>query len=135
MFDQIFKSPKFINQHVNAPLLHERLIYIQYLADNRSTIDNLRRIAQYLLVIMDCLSFYQLRMVSLNEIKVAAEHWARTNGAHHQKNTYSKSAEARFISYTTNWLKHLDCLILPTRLPLPFDNELNQYWDVKLTSH
>ena len=52
LFNKIFERGHALRRHIKAPLLNERLKYLQYWADNGSSINNLRSIAQYLLIIM-----------------------------------------------------------------------------------
>lgn|GEM_PF-2536968 len=75
LFSRLFKLPRALKRHVNAPLLDERLEYLQILEDNGATKKYLQRIAQNLLVIMDYLEFFELRSISIKEIKIAYECW------------------------------------------------------------
>lgn len=64
----------------------------------------MKRIAQYLLVVMQYLNFYELRLVSKKEIKKAAKKWAKNETIFKRKTNYSKIAEARFIRDAEHWL-------------------------------
>ncbi len=76
LFNKIFERSKALHRQIESPLLDKRLVYLQYLADAGATDSSLRHIAQYLLVIMDYLGFFELRIVSKKEIVTAAETWA-----------------------------------------------------------
>ena len=52
MFKQKIKRSFYRQKHLDAPLLEERLMYLQYWHDNGAVTNTLRKIAQYLLVIM-----------------------------------------------------------------------------------
>jgi hypothetical protein len=56
MFNKIFKRDFTINKHMNAPLLEERLKYLQYWDELGRSINTLQSIAQYLLRIVDYLN-------------------------------------------------------------------------------
>lgn len=110
LFNKIFERRKAIRQHSTAPLLEERLMYIQYWADNEAAKSSQCRISQYLLTIMKYLCFYKIRPVTVSEIEKAADSWAHYEANNHRKNDYSKFAKARFICDASNWLKMLVCL-------------------------
>ena len=127
LFHEIFERPKTIKRHSVAPLLEERLAYLQYWADNGAVENSLKRIAQYLLIIMEYLDFYKLRIITTEEIEKAAECWANSETNSDRKNKYSKFAKSRFIRDASAWLTMLNCLNKESNEPLPFDNYLNQY--------
>lgn len=76
LFNDLFERRHALKRHTSAPLLQERLLYLQYWADLKAKENTLRRIAQYLLIIMDALHLYTIRMVSIHEIEKAALKWA-----------------------------------------------------------
>ena len=49
--------------HTTAHLLKERLMHLQYWTDNESAKSNLQSMTEYLLVIMNNLNFYALKIV------------------------------------------------------------------------
>lgn len=126
LFNLIFKKRQALQRHVNAPLLKERLMYLQYWADNGATNGGLRRIAQYLLVIMNELNFYQLRIVTVGDIEKAADCWAKNEKISKRKGSYSRAAKARFISDASGWFGMLGCLEKPVK-HIPFEDLLAQY--------
>ena len=130
LFNRIFERSHALQYHTTAPLLKERLMYLQYWADNGTVKSSLQSMAEYLLVIMNNLNFYALKTVSSDEIEKAANCWARDEkNHHHRKNHYSKLAKARFIRDALHWFEMLGCLEQPIRKQLPFENYLNQYID------
>ena len=126
VLNKIFERRIALQRHANASLLKERIRYLQYWADNGAVNNSLRRIAQYLLVIMDYLSFYQLRIVSLAEIEKAADCWAKNQSILKRQNNYSKSAKARFIRDALGWFNMLGCLENPEK-QIPYEGLLTQY--------
>jgi integrase/recombinase XerD len=130
LFNKIFERRAALKRHTGAPLLKERLMYLQSWADAGATHNLLRRIAQYLLIIMEHLDFYEVRKVSPDEIEEAANRWGHQQvHGYLKQGTYSKSARARFSSDALGWFKLLGCLKIIERLPLPFEKELQQYVD------
>lgn len=131
-FNKVFERRKALLRHIEAPLLEERLKYLQYWADSGAKDGSLRRIAQYLLVIMDYLNFFELRMVSVIEIENAAESWASNKVLHLRKGNYSKFAKVRFVNDASHWFDMLGCLQKPGAQPIPFKEELDKYNDYML---
>lgn len=127
LLNNIFERGRALKRHTSAPLLDERLKYLQYWADNGATNGQLRRVAQYLLVAMDYLHFYQIRTVTLEEVEDAAYCWATTKGVRLRKTDCSKFARMRFISDASGWLSMLGCLKLPPKKLILFEEYLDQY--------
>jgi len=126
VLNKIFKRRIALQRHANAPLLKERITYLQYWVDNGAVNNSLRRVSQYLLVVMEYLNFYQLRTVSITEIEKAAAYWAKNKKNCKRKNSYSKIARARFISNALGWLNMLGCLEKLVK-QIPFEGLLTQY--------
>jgi integrase/recombinase XerD len=129
LFNKLFEQRETLRRHATAPLLKERIMYLQYWADNGAVDNSLRRIAQYLLVVMEYLKFFKLRMIAVNDIEQAAEKWATKQSILHRKGSYSKFAQARFIHDACHWFKMLGCLKEQSKPATPFSKELNQYID------
>lgn len=129
LFNKIFGRRGALRRHTAAPLLEERLMYLKYWNDNGAKESTLRRIAQYLLVIMDYLGFFKIRIISVNEIEKAAEHWAKNKAIRRRESDYSKLAKRRFINDATRWFKMLGCLKMQGKQPVPFEEHLNKYLD------
>lgn len=124
----LFERGAAIKRHVYAPLLKERLQYLQYWAKNGAPDSSLKRIAQYLLLIIEYLDFNEIRIVCEGEIKKAAQCWARTETVNKRKNTYSKFAKDRFIRDASSWFEMLGCLKKPAKKPIPFEEYITQYF-------
>ncbi|MBP6023826.1 tyrosine-type recombinase/integrase [Ferruginibacter sp.] len=129
LFTKIFERRKALRRHTSAPLLKERIMYLQYWADNGAVENSLRRIAQYLLIVMDYLKFFKLRMVSVNDIEQAAKKWATRQSILRPENNYSKFAKARFVCDASHWFEMLGCLNKESKPPLPFAEQFSKYVD------
>lgn len=132
LFNKIFERHKALLRHIEAPLLKERLKYLQYWADSGAKESSLRRIAQYMLIIINYLDFFKIRMVSVNEIGNAAEKWATNKAIRRRKGNYSKFAKARFIRDATNWFEMLGCLKKQNEPYIPFKEQFEKYNDYML---
>jgi site-specific recombinase XerD len=126
-FNELFERRPALKRHTSAPLLQERLLYLQYRADLKVKEHTLRGTAQYLLIIMDALHFYTIRMVSIDEIERAALKWAENEKVHRRKNKYSKFSKRRFIYDAVNWFKMLGCLIKEPEAVIPFQEYRDKY--------
>lgn len=129
LFNRLFERRKALLRHTTAPLLKERLKYLQYWAGCGAAKSTLRCIAQYLLLVIDYLKFYKLRIISASDIERAAEQWASNKIARRRKNNYSKFAKARFIRAAYQWLEMFECLKKQSKPPIPFAEQLDQYID------
>ncbi len=129
LFNRLFERRKALLRHTTAPLLKERLKYLQYWADHGAAKSTLQRIAQYLLLVIDYLKFYKLRIISVNDIEHAAEQWATNKTTLRRKDHYSKFAKARFTRDACQWFEMLGCLKKQSKPPIPFAEQLNQYID------
>ena len=109
LFNQLFEIQKIIKKHIYAPLLKERLIYLHDLIDNGASQFYTRRIANYLLVIIDSLDFYELRLVSMQEIIVSADNWQKKQNFIHSNNI-TDSAKKIFIRTAVTWFDIIGCL-------------------------
>ena len=127
MFNDLFERRHALKRHTSAPLLQERLVYLQYWADQKAKASTLRRIAQYLLIIMDALRLFTIRMISIDEIEKAALKWAENEKVHRRNNKYSKFSKRRFIYDAVNWFKMLGCLIKEPEPVIPFQELPEQY--------
>lgn len=127
LFNELFERRHALKRHSSAPLLQERLLYLQYWADLKAKESTLRTIAQYLLIIMDALHLYTIRMVSIHEIEKAALKWAENEKVSRRNNKYSKSSKRRFIYDAVSWFKMLGCLIKVPEPVIPFQDYLDKY--------
>jgi integrase/recombinase XerD len=119
MFSKIFSKSYTVSKHINAPLLEERLEYLQYWNQLGRATGTLQSIAQYLLRIIDYLHLETNNIVTRKEIELAANTWGNYQYNHPQKRApFSKCGKERFIWYATDWLKKLNRLEPEDTIPL-----------------
>lgn len=114
MFDKICKSSRAIERHLTAPLVEQRLAYLNYCASRGSSVNTLRLEANYLLAIIDCLDLKVEGFVSPSDIEAAANRRITRPGQYHHRKD-SSAAKREFIAVAKNWLNFLGRL---TRLPI-----------------
>lgn len=129
LFNLWFKRRHALKRHTTAPLLQERLLYLQHLTDLKAKECSLRVIASYLLIIMDSLRFYTIRMVTLHEIEEAAQKWAENEKVSRRKSTFSKFSKRRFIYNAGTWFKMLGCLVKEPKPTIPFQEYRDKYME------
>lgn len=77
MFQRLFKRPHVIQRQLAAPLLEARQRYLTDCAAQGMAHQTLREIALYQLIAIDYLKLSDEVVVTRDEIKAAAEKWAR----------------------------------------------------------
>lgn len=109
MFNQLFKCPSAIERHLTAPLVEQRLRYLNYCASRGASKTTLRLEAAYLLAIINRLNLQAGGQVSQADIDTAADLWiARPDQCRHKKD--SSATKRKFIAAAGHWLKFLGCL-------------------------
>jgi len=108
MFNQIFQKPEAIKRYTNAPLLEDRLHYLNHCAKRGTAPSILYLIAKYQLNIIKYLPLEKGSVHTLEDIKIAANHYMacykpRTFSTEISLLTYKKE----FIRYATHWLRFL----------------------------
>jgi integrase/recombinase XerD len=115
MFDLINKRAFYRNIHLNAPLLEERLQYLQLLKERGNSLHTIKEAANYLLRIIELLPLKIKRIVSEQEIGAAADVWAKYQSNHPQKRqSFSNNSKERFIACASEWLKLIGYLEQPS---------------------
>jgi len=111
MFEKIIKRSYYRQRHFDAPLLDERIKYIQYWSEKGRSQSTLKAIANNLLRVVEFLHLKTRRIVTLKEVKNAAKSWGSYRYNHPQKRAkFSKCGEERFTWYAIDWLKKLKWL-------------------------
>ncbi|MCL5261169.1 MAG: tyrosine-type recombinase/integrase [Gammaproteobacteria bacterium] len=125
---KLYSRYHFLHKHLTAPMLQERLKYLQYWKDNGAIPLTLKRISAYLLLIIDYLNLENKKIVTVAEIEKAAEKWAIAENQHWRKpGEYSKFAKQRFIADATRWLKMINRLEEVKPEEIKFVKELSGY--------
>lgn len=128
LITKIFERGGILKRHATAPLLKERLLYLQFWHENGAPIGTLRHIAQYLLRVIEYLNLENKKTITIDEIRKAAHAWSRDQANHpKRKDTSSDFAQMRFLRHATSWLNMLGYLQQPTENPPPFSNKLTSY--------
>jgi len=125
MFDQLFKQPRVIARHANAPFAEERAQYLHYCKQRGDTRATLLLKAREMLWIARKLQRYSNLEISMAQLWGVTGHWWDREAACGQK-LNGRWTRRRFIDVACAWLRYLGHLRKPeTSTPLP--TELNEY--------
>jgi len=108
MFNQLFREPAAIRRYLNAPLLEDRLLYLNHCAKQGNAPTILCQIAKYQLGIIEHVPLETGSAHTLEDIKIAANRYMasykpQTSCSEISLLTYKKE----FIRYANHWLRFL----------------------------
>lgn len=103
-FDKIFKRSYYVQRHASAPLLKERVAYLQYWFDCGTSVHTIRSVAQYLLRIVEFLHLERYKAIAFSDIEKSSNRWAKYQYNHPMKKAgFSKAGKERFTWYAIDW--------------------------------
>ena len=126
MLERLFKYPAVLARHRNAPLFEERERYLMYRAQQGCANNTLLRIARELLSVIQPLGMPSKSLVTAQQIRVAAERWARKQCRRGRAHCFRWSREL-FVRVATDWLRFLGRLDEPPTESLPFEWVIEEY--------
>ena len=122
MPDAFLEHPFFLNRHRHAPLLNERDSFLNHLQQQGTSRKALRNLSAELLQVVRLLKLTEMRDVSLEGIRRAAQGWAREQRTNPKARSYGNSA--RFFAYAAKkWLRFHGRLKLPSVPPMRFADQ------------
>lgn len=128
IFNELFRRMYTRRKMLTAPLLKERVEYLQYWKDNGATKNTLRVIAEYELHIIKYLSITHLRVIGSKEIRKASQIWAKEENVTRRTIEYSPNSEMLFVRYANGWLGFMNCLNREKE-KYPFEDLAVEYLD------
>lgn len=126
MFEKLFKYRGVQARHQNAPFTQERLAYLSHRAEQGSAKATLLNIARELLVVCRYLKLVPPREIDADEIKIAAQKWARQQQRDH-KSKIQYWSQSLFILRATQWLHFLGLLKKPEKKSAAFSNLIEDF--------
>lgn len=109
MFDVLFSRETAVVRHTAAPLLAERLGYLEHLRDVGAARKTLTKCAQCMLSIGATLQWKLPASITGKQIGAAAERWIDRPGRSRRK-TSRRAARVTFVSIARNWFSFLGLL-------------------------
>jgi integrase/recombinase XerD len=92
MIESIFQLKWVVSRHQQAPLLKEREQFLAHCKQQGTSPKALHNMAPELIAVVRFLRMEELREVSLEKIKLAAEAWAAEQRSNPRARSYAKSA-------------------------------------------
>ncbi|WP_263417842.1 site-specific integrase [Terriglobus albidus] len=117
MFEQIYRRPRVIERHRQAPLRLAREQYLRHMLEKGYTHRALTTSAAYMLQLVRILGLHELRVVYEDEIKHAAEVWAEYQGPFRHPGHCNHRSPRSFIKFVRAWLRFHGKLALPSVPP------------------
>ena len=93
MIEDIYQTKWAVSRHKEAPLLEEREQFLEHWQQQGTNLKSLQNMAPELIVVIRLLRMKQLREVSLDEIKEAAEAWAEEQRSNPRVRSCAASAK------------------------------------------
>ena len=119
MLEKLFKYPAVLTRHKNAPFFEERDRYLVHREKEGCAHETLLRIARELFRVVQVLPIPPTSRVAPEQIKAAANRWARCQCRHGYAHTLRWSREL-FIQVATDWFRFLGRLHEPVVEPPSF---------------
>src|ERR1700682_6394429 len=126
MIESIFLLKWVVSRHQQAPLLKEREQFLAHCQQQGTSHKALYNVAPELIAVIRFLGMEELREVSLEEIKLAAEAWAAEQRSNPRARSYAKSA-SYFIFVAKKWRRFHGKLKMPSPPRARFANELDDF--------
>jgi hypothetical protein len=120
------KEPFYIARQEQAPLLREREAFLEQLLRQGTSLAAGRSVSWQLLNVIRLLRLTALRDVWIDEIKNAAQRWARQQRANPLAHSYKTSA-VYFIYVAKKWLRFAGVLKQPEIPRMRFANEFDDF--------
>jgi integrase/recombinase XerD len=126
MFATLFRHPKHVARHRDGPAAGARARYLIHCANYGAARTTLVGLASRLLAIAQRIDVSSGRTITLREVEVAGQCWAR----HRRRPRHLRGQRSPFqvfFQVATDWLRFLGCLEEPSDEPSPFAAQLDEF--------
>ena len=114
MFETLFTCPCIVRRNRAAPLLDERLDFLEHCALGGARLNTLRTIAAHQVSLVRFLELHQGERVSMARVETAADQWSQPGGRRCRRPA-SSDARKRFIGHAVRWLRFVGLLDEPAK--------------------
>ncbi|MDE0659611.1 MAG: tyrosine-type recombinase/integrase [Gammaproteobacteria bacterium] len=114
MFETLFTRPGIVGRYRAAPLLDERLGYLEHCALGGASLQTLCTIATHQVSLVRLLDLHESGRVSVTRVETAADRWSLPGGRRCSRPACPK-ARQRFIGHAERWLRFAGLLDEPAR--------------------
>ena len=126
MIEDIYQTKWALSRHKEAPLLKEHERFLEHWQQQGTNLKSLQNMSPELIAVIRLLRMRQLREVSLDEIKQAANAWAEEQHSNPRVRSYAASAEY-FVCLARKWLRFHGKLRIPSPQRARFAAELDDF--------
>jgi integrase/recombinase XerD len=126
MLETLLERPFSLNRHRDAPLLAERVSFLEHLQKRGTSRTALRNVSGQLLHVMRLLKLETWRDVGIEEIKKAAQCWAEQQQSNPKARSYDRTA-SYFEYVAKKWLRFAGRLKLPVASGTWFTEHLQDF--------
>ena len=112
MYERIYTHVPSIERYLAAPLLQERVSFLEHCEDCGVRWRTLRKMASNQLRLVRLLPLNELRTVCLSEIEAVADEWSRS-GVFHSQTSGSPKYKAQCVHHLVSWMRFLGSLAEP----------------------
>lgn len=127
ILEQVYKDTRLVEKHRQAPLLSEREQYLAHMLEENYSHSAMTTAANYMLHAIRILGLNEIRVVSDDEIKRAADFWAEHRGPFRDPRHYRHGSPRSFIKFARAWFRFLGNLAVPP--DPPFQEHLQIFSD------
>ena len=114
MFETLFTRPGMVGRNRAAPLLDERLGYLEHCARGGARRGTLRTIAAHQISLVRILELQEGERVSMTRVEAAADQWSLPGGRRCSRPA-SSEVRRRFIGHAVRWLRFAGLLDEPAK--------------------
>ena len=112
MFQTLFTCPDIAERYRAAPLLDERLGYLEHCAEGGTRRQTLRMIAEHQVSLIRLLDLHDGERVSVTRVEAAADQWPLPDGCQYSQPALS-NVRQRFMGHAKRWLRFAGLLDEP----------------------
>ena len=115
MFEDLFVDRRTIANYRTAPLLEERLIYLEHCAQMGTRRTTLRRLATHQASLVQLLGLREPERIGMPRIRAAVEQRWRPGGHRRSSRPASPHVRKQFLGHAVRWLRFVDMLEEPRK--------------------
>ncbi len=114
MFETLFTRPGILGRYRAAPLLDERLSYLEHCVRGGAPRSTLQMIAAHQVSLVRLLDLHEGERVSVTRVTAAADRWSRPGGRQSSRPASPKARQG-FIAHAERWLRFAGLLDEPAK--------------------
>lgn len=126
MFQTLFQYPRVLARHRDGPAARERELFLSHCSTTGATRASLLHLASELLLVSHQIDISGKRLIDLQEIELASDHWVRIQ-LDQLRIRDPKYCRRWFVETAASWLRFLGRLAPPPAYRLPFADLIDDF--------